>query len=75
MSDCVICGEGPLLLDEFYRCRVCRKKQLENRYTYTCRRCKQPFTTTVEHSMPDFTKCSDCMVEDIMRYADTFGVD
>lgn len=32
MSDCVICGEGPLLLDEFYRCRVCRKEQLEKRW-------------------------------------------
>jgi len=31
MSDCVICGEGPLLLDEFYRCRVCRKAELEKR--------------------------------------------
>ena len=44
-------------------------------YTYRCWKCKQEFTSTFDSPQPDFTKCSDCMVEDIMRYADTFGVD
>ncbi len=44
-------------------------------YTYTCSRCEKTYTSTYDSPYPQFAKCSDCMVEDIMKYADTFGVD
>jgi len=52
-----------------------RRPPLEHPRTYTCHKCKNEFQSTFDSPYPQFAQCSDCMVEDIMKYADTFGVD
>ena len=47
----------------------------EKKFTYTCHKCKKEFQSTFDSPYPQFSECSDCMVADIMKYADTFGVD
>ena len=47
----------------------------DKKYTYTCHKCKNEFQSGFDSPYPQFAQCSDCMVADIMKYADTFGVD
>lgn len=48
---------------------------LEVPRTYTCKYCKQEFQSTFDAEYPELMRCGDCTVADIMKYADTFGVD
>ena len=88
MSDCVVCGEPftPVKVSYDRVCVPCSDEKwkqsqpkprplLEQPRIYTCSKCKQSFSSTFDSKYPELMKCSDCMVFDIMRYADTFGVD
>lgn len=48
---------------------------LEVPRTYTCKSCEQEFQSTFDTEYPDLMECGGCKVADIMKYADTFGVD